>query len=328
MTTAHTIAEKIGGALPLRRLLRDYGQIVILALGTIIFAALEPAFVSTENLIGILYQISLIGIMAVCSTFVVISGGIDLSVGPVVALAGLMAAFTLEGTGLALVPAVLAGIAIGAGVGLLNGLAVARFQLPPIVVTLAMMSIVRGAALLVGGSVLHLIREPAAFLFIGSGRVVGLPIPIFIFVATAAIMWFIQTRTSFGLSVFAIGENAAAARLCGLALTRVRMLVYLISGAGAGIAGVILAAQVRTASANYGNGIELDVIAAIVLGGTSLKGGSGAIYRSVIGALLIGGMNNGLSILNVSTNLQLVAKGVIIVVAIALDNFLYRWSES
>jgi ribose/xylose/arabinose/galactoside ABC-type transport system permease subunit len=110
-------------------LLRDYGQIVILALGTIIFAALEPAFVSTENLIGILYQISLIGIMAVCSTFVVISGGIDLSVGPV-ALAGLMAAFTLEATGLALAPALLAGIAIGAGVGLLNGLAVARFQLP------------------------------------------------------------------------------------------------------------------------------------------------------------------------------------------------------
>ena len=328
MTTANIIAEKLGGMLSLRRLLRDYGQIVILALGTIIFATLEPAFVSTENLIGILYQISLIGIMAVCSTFVVISGGIDLSVGPVVALAGLMAAFTLEGSGLALAPAVLAGIAIGAGVGLLNGLAVARFQLPPIVVTLAMMSIVRGAALLVGGSVLHLIREPAAFLFIGSGRAVDLPIPIFIFVGTAAIMWFIQTRTSFGLSVFAIGENAAAARLCGLALTRVRTLVYLISGAGAGIAGVILAAQVRTASANYGNGIELDVIAAIVLGGTSLKGGSGAIYRSVIGALLIGGMNNGLSILNVSTNLQLVAKGVIIVAAIALDNFLYRWSES
>jgi ribose/xylose/arabinose/galactoside ABC-type transport system permease subunit len=328
MTTADTIAKKLGGALPLRRLLRDYGQIVILALATIIFAALEPAFVSTENLIGILYQISLIGIMAVCSTFVVISGGIDLSIGPVVALAGLMAAFALEATGLALAPALLAGIATGAGVGLLNGLAVARFDLPPIVVTLAMMSIVRGAALLIGGSVLHLIREPAAFLFVGSGRVVGLPIPIFIFVVTAAIMWFIQTRTSFGLSVFAIGENAAAARLCGLALTRVRTLAYLISGAGAGIAGVILAAQVRTASANYGNGIELDVIAAIVLGGTSLKGGSGAIYRSVIGALLIGGINNGLSILNVSTDLQLVAKGVIIVVAIALDNFLHRWSES
>ena len=196
MTTAHTITEKIGGALSLRRLLRDYGQIVILALGTIIFAALEPAFVSTENLIGILYQISLIGIMAVCSTFVVISGGIDLSVGPVVALAGLIAAFTLEGSGLALVPALLAGIAIGAGVGLLNGLAVARFQLPPIVVTLAMMSIARGAALLIGGSVLHLIREPAAFLFIGSGRAVGLPIPIFIFVVTAAIMWFIHSLRS------------------------------------------------------------------------------------------------------------------------------------
>jgi ribose transport system permease protein len=128
----------------------------------------------------------------------------------VVALAGLMAAFTLEGTGLALVPAVLAGIAIGAGVGLLNGLAVARFQLPPIMVTLATMSIVRGAALLVGGSVLHLIREPAAFLFIGSGRAIGLPIPIFIFVATAAIMWFIQ-------AVVRLGAHARAhARLSDL----------------------------------------------------------------------------------------------------------------
>jgi len=271
---------------------------------------------------------SLIGIMAVCSTFVVISGGIDLSVGPVVALAGLVAAFMLEATGLALIPALLAGLAAGVGVGLLNGLAIAKFHLPPIVVTLAMMSIVRGAALLLGGSVLHLIREPERFLFIGSGRVVGLPFPIFIFLGVAAIMLFIQARTSFGLSVFAAGENAAAARLCGLALTRTRTLVYVISGIGASIAGIILAAQVRTASATYGNGIELDVIAAIVLGGTSLKGGSGAIYRSVIGALLIGGMNNGLSILNVSTNLQLVAKGVIIVLAIALDNVLYRWSET
>jgi len=140
-------------------------------------------------------------------------------------------------------------------------------------------------------------------------------------------MLFLQTRTRFGLTVFAIGENEEAARLCGLPVTRTRLLVYAISGIGAAIGGLMLSSQVSTAWATYGTGIELDVIAAIVLGGTSLSGGNGSVYHSVIGALLIGEMNNGMSMLNIPLEQQLIAKGLIIVLAIALNNRLLKWAD-
>lgn len=310
-----------------RKLLGQYGMLLVLLLVMLAFSLVRPVFWSLNNQINIVFASSLIGLMAVCSTFVVITGGIDLSVGSTVALSGLIAALTLEATGGSIFLALLAGMASGALVGMVNGSAVAYLGLPPIVVTLATMSIIRGAALLIGGSVLHLIREPAAFLFIGGGRISGIPFPIFIFAACGAVMLFVQVRTRFGLSVFAIGDNERAACLCGLPVRLIKLLVYLISSLGAGLAGIMLASQVSTASANYGNALELDVIAAIVVGGTSLSGGRGSIHRSVLGALLVAAINNGLSILNVSTDQQLFAKGIIIVIAITLGNWLQKWSE-
>ncbi|MBX3062704.1 MAG: ABC transporter permease [Anaerolineae bacterium] len=311
----------------LRRLIGQYGLLIILLLVTLAFALARPAFWSLNNQINIVFASSLIGIMAVCSTMVVLTGGIDLSVSSVVAISGLTAALVLESDSTLLVPSIVAGLAVSGVVGLINGTVIAYLGLPPIVVTLAALTIVRGAALLIGGSILHLIREPAEFLFIGGGRLLGLPFPIFIFAAIAVIMLFVQMRTRFGLTVFAIGENERAAILCGLPVRRVKLLVYLISSLGAGIAGIVLASQVSTASANYGNALELDVIAAIVVGGTSLSGGRGSVHRSVLGALLIAAVNNGLSILNVSTDQQLIAKGLIIIVAISLGNWLQKWSE-
>jgi ribose/xylose/arabinose/galactoside ABC-type transport system permease subunit len=311
-----------------RRFLRAYSLALMLVVVTALFTAIQPAFIQPENVIGILYQVSLIGTMAVSSTFVIITGGIDLSVGPVVALAGLAAVFSLRDNGQVLVPALFAGLLTGLICGVLNGIAVAAFRLPAIVVTLATVSIYRGAALLIGGSVLHQVRGPESFLYIGSGRVAGfIPFPIFIFVGMTLVMYFLQTRTRFGLTVFATGENAEAARLCGLPVARTRLLVYLISGIGAAIGGIVLSSQVSTGAATYGNGIELDVIAAIVLGGTSLRGGSGSVLHTVIGALLIGEINNGLSMLNVSIEQQLIAKGLIIVLAIALSDRLSRWAD-
>jgi len=189
------------------------------------------------------------------------------------------------------------------------------------------MSIFRGIALLTGGSTLHEVTGPASFLFIGQGKIAGLPFPIFIFGAVALIMLFLQTRTRFGLNVFAVGENEEAARLCGLPVTRTRVLVYIISGIGAAIGGIMLTSQVNTAWSTYGTGIELDVIAAIVLGGASLTGGTGSISRTVIGALLIGEMNNGMSMLNVSVEQQLIAKALIIILAIAFNDKLLKWAE-
>jgi ribose/xylose/arabinose/galactoside ABC-type transport system permease subunit len=322
MTTLTTQPGSTRGRALAWRVFKDYGFLMILALVMCVFALLNRAFVSPNNLIGILYQVSMIGIMAVCSTFVLITGGVDLSVGAIVALSGLVASFVLEAPGQSLVLALLAGVMVGIVVGFLNGVIVARFDLPAMMVTLATMSIVRGVALLLGEANLHLIRQPESFLFIGSGRLFGLPFPIYIFAAAAASMMFIQVRTRFGLHVFAVGENLEAARLAGLPLIGTKALVYTISGIGAAIAGLVLSSQVHTASAVYGNGLELDVIASIVLGGTSLMGGSGSVHRSVLGALLIGIINNGLSMLNVNIQLQLVVKGLIIILALTADRYL------
>jgi len=305
-----------------QRFFRNYGLILIMVLVIAVIAIFQHNFLSLENIVGILYQTAIIGVMAVCMTFVIITGGIDLSVGPVVAISGLYAVFAMEATHLSLIPGLVVGILCGLVAGTINGYMIARYKLPPFIVTLGMMSIVRGVALLSGEANLHLISGPASFVFIGNGKIFGIPVAIFIFAIVAAIMYFIQTRTPFGLTVFAIGENQEAARLAGLPVFKTKTLVYTISGLGAGIAGLMLASQVHTASAVYGNGIELDVIASVVLGGTSLMGGSGSVLRSVLGALLIGIINNGLSMMNVSIWMQPIAKGAIIIVALALDRYL------
>ncbi len=323
MTTLRGRTEATAGRSTVRRVFRDYGFVLILAVVMLAFALINPSFGSPGNLIGIVYQVSIIGIMAVCSTFVLITGGVDLSVGPVMALSGLLAYFVLQGTGENLMLGLLAGLLVGVVVGSLNGGIIARFQLPPMIVTLGTMSIVRGVALLLGEASLHSVRGPAAYLFIGSGRLLGLPFPIYIFVTAALVVMFVQLFTRFGLTVFAIGENLEAARLCGLPLIRTKTLVYTLSGVGAAIAGLVLSSQVHTASAVYGNGYELDVIAAIVVGGTSLSGGSGSVHRSVLGALLIGVINNGLNVLNVNIQLQLIVKGLIIIAALALDQYFH-----
>jgi ribose/xylose/arabinose/galactoside ABC-type transport system permease subunit len=304
-------------------MVRDYGFLVATLAAGLVFAVLEPSFLKRDNLIGIVGSVAIIGVMAVCSTFVVITGGIDLSVGPVMALAGLLAAYRLE-AGDGLTAAILVGLVAGAAVGLTNGLIVSWLSLPPIVVTLGMLSIVRGIALLYGESALHPIAGPPAFLDIGGARPLGIPFPVLLFLAVGAVAYLAQQRSRFGFTVFAVGENREAARLCGLPLARTETLAYVLSGLGAAAAGIVLASQVHTASATYGGGYELDVIAAIVVGGTSLFGGSGSVHRSILGALTIGMINNGLSILNVDLSKQLIVKGAIIVVALSFDQFLRR----
>jgi ribose/xylose/arabinose/galactoside ABC-type transport system permease subunit len=308
-------------------LVRQYSLLIILLLVTLFFTSQNPAFLTWRNATNILLQVSIVVTMAACSTFVIITGGIDLSVSSVVGLAGLLAVITLEDTGQALVPALGVGLGVGALIGLINGVVISAMKLPPIIVTLASMTIVRGIALLIAGGSLYQISGPEAFLFIGRERIATVPVPVFIFGGVTLLIYLLQAHTRFGMNVFAIGENEDAARLCGLPVNRTRILVYMLSGLGAALGGLMLAAQVSTAKATFGEGMELDVIAAIVLGGTSLRGGKGSVIRSALGALLIGEMNNGLSMLNVSTDQQLIAKGIMIVLGIALNDFLYRWSE-
>ena len=290
-----------------------------------IFTVAEPAFLSLDNLNGILRQVALTGIMAIFMTFVIMTGGIDLSIGPVMALAGLAAYAVYYGTELPVGFALVFGLVAGAAVGAINGFAIAVLRLPPIIMTLGMLSIVRGFALLMGGPDLHQIRDEPVYTFLGNGRVLGLPVSVWVFLVLTAVMLWVQKRTSFGLMVSAIGDNARAVHLSGRSVAKTVCLVYIFCGVGAAIAGMLLSSQVHTASATYGEfGTELDVIAAVVLGGASLMGGKGSVLRTFFGVLLLGVINNGLNIMNVPVDQQLMVKGVIIVAALALSEWAQR----
>jgi ribose/xylose/arabinose/galactoside ABC-type transport system permease subunit len=282
------------------------------------FGVAKPIFLSPENLVSILHQVAIIGIMATGMTFVIMTGGIDLSIGPILAIAGVFAAEVLSGANSNTFLAVCVALGACAVIGAINGFLIAYGGLAPFVVTLAGLSIVRGAALLIGGPDLHLIRGPASFIAIGSGSFAGGPLSVLIFAAVIVVASFIQYGTTFGVSTLAIGANQRAAWLSGHRVRFVRMMAYVICATCAGIAGVIQASQVHTAAATYGMGIELDVIAAVVVGGASLAGGSGSVMLTMVGVLLIGVMNNGLGLLNTPIEWQLIAKGLIIIIALGL----------
>ena len=289
--------------------------IIVIAIA---FALAEPAFLNADNLIGIVRQVALTGIMATCMTFVIMTGGVDLSVGPVLAIAGLVSYYCLE-AGLPLVLVILAGLSVGVLIGMANGLIIAYMQLPPIIVTLATLSIVRGSALILGGPEQHLIRNEPEYSFIGSGSLFGLPLSIYIFAFVSVLMILVQRHTPLGLLVAAIGDNERAAQLSGHRTRITKTTVYAISGLGAAIAGIVQSSQVHTALATYGPfGTELDVIAAVVLGGTSIMGGNGSVARTLLGVFFLGVVNNGMNILNVPIDIQLIAKGATIVAALAL----------
>ena len=290
-----------------------------------IFTIAEPAFLSFDNLNGILRQVALTGIMAIFMTFVIMTGGIDLSIGPVMALSGLAAYAVFFGTELPIGFAILFGLFSGIVIGAINGFAVAILRLPPIIMTLGMLSIVRGFALLMGGPDLHQIRNEPFYTYLGNGRIFELPVSVCVFFVLTAFMYWVQKRTSLGLMVSAIGDNERAVYLSGRSVAKTVCLVYILCGAGAAIAGMFLSSQVHTASATYGEfGTELDVIAAVVLGGASLMGGKGSILRTFFGVLLLGVINNGLNILNVPVDQQLMVKGIIIVLALALSEWVQR----
>ena len=302
---------------PLSRSLAKHALIIAILVFALIFSLLQPAFLKPENLIGIMRQVSLVGIMAVCMTFVIMTGGVDLSVGPVLAISGLTAYFTLDG-GWPLPIAVGAGLSLGIVIGLANGFLVAVFRLPPIIVTLATLSIVRGSALILGGPDLHSIRGHDSYTFIGSGSLFGAPMSVWLFCAVTAAVVLLQFATPLGVRVAAIGDNERAAYLSGHGVRSIKLSIYALSSLGAAIAGIIQTSQVHTAAATYGEfGTELDVIASVVLGGTSLHGGTGSVVRTIFGVLFLGVMNAGMNILNVPINSQLIIKGVLIALALA-----------
>ena len=287
-------------------------------------------FLTTDNGLNILRQISVNLCLSVGMTLVIVSGGIDLSVGAILGLAGAIAAGVLK-TGLALpafgvllkctvTGAIVAALVVGAALGWFNGFVIARFQLPPFVATLGMLSIARGLTMLwTGGFPITGLGSELGFL--GTGAPLGVPMPVWISAVLVAGFVVIMRHMVFGRHVYAVGSNELTARLAGLRIDRIRIAVYTLAGALAGVAGLIVTARLDSAQPNAGLGYELDSIAAVVIGGTSLSGGRGTILGTVLGCLIIGVLNNGLFLLNVSPFWQQVIKGTVILVAVAIDKF-------
>lgn len=300
--------------------LREVGIIIAFLVILVILMILSPnAFAKPANLVNILKQASINGILAMGMMFVIISGGIDLSVGSIVALAGVVAAtFAHPGEYPLIVPIVLAAV-IGALVGLFNGVSVAYGNIPPFIVTLGTMTIVRGMALIAanGQPVFNVTKS---FEGIAGGFVFDMiPHLVVYFVVIAGICAFIITRTVFGRRVYAIGGNETAAKVSGINVNRIKVAVYTLSGFLAGLSGLLLASRLISGNPTSGQSYELDAIAAVIIGGVSMSGGAGKWYGTIIGALLIAVIGNGLDILNVSSHFQLIIKGSIIIVAVLLD---------
>lgn len=305
-----------------------FRSLLALALMVFVLSLLSDRFLTPDNGWNILRQISVNLCLSVGLTLVILSGGIDLSVGAILGLAGAVAAGVLK-HGLA-VPgtdlgfefttsgAILTGIAVGGAAGWANGFAITRFTLPPFVATLGMLSIARGLTMLwTGGFPITGLGD--SFGHLGTGAWLGMPVPVWIMLALTGVFIVVTQRTRFGRHLYAVGGNERAARLTGLAVSRIKIAVYTLAGALAGVAGLIVTARLDSAQPNAGLGYELDAIAAVVIGGTSLSGGRGSVAGTVLGCLIIGVLNNGLFLLNVSPFWQQVIKGVVILIAVALD---------
>ncbi|MBO0663098.1 ribose ABC transporter permease [Jiella sp. MQZ9-1] len=298
------------------------GILVVLAALVIFMVVFAPNFNRVDNLLNILRAISINAILAAGMTFVILTAGIDLSVGSTVAVSGVVAVLAAI-SGWSMPMALLAGVGVGALCGLVNGALSAYLALAPFIVTLGMMSFLRGLAYtLTEGR--PIVSSDLSFKVLGSGYFLGIPVPVYVMIAVYLIAWFLLERTRYGRHVYAVGGNPKAARLAGIKINRIVTSVYVIAGICAGLAGLIFAARVISAQPTAGQGYELDAIAAVVLGGTSLAGGRGRIVGTLVGSVILGVLTTGLILLNVPFFTQLLIKGVVIIFAVTIDSLKQR----
>lgn len=297
--------------------LRDAGTFFGLVLIFAVFAVLNPIFLTAPNLINILQQSSINACIALGMTFVIISGGIDLSVGPTAAVSAIVGA-TMMIAGVPVPLAVMAAIATGMACGLFNGTLVAVAGLQPFIVTLGGLSLYRALALIfTGGNPIFGI--PPAFRDTINGMVFGVPVPVIIVAVIALILWVVLNRSPLGEYILAVGGNPEAARIAGVPVARTKITVYVLSGGLAAVAALILTGRLGAADPTMGNLWELDAIAAAAIGGASLMGGKGSVVGTLMGAVILGGLRNGLTLMNVQAFYQLLATGIIILVAMLID---------
>lgn len=309
--------------LPLRRLQgRQFGTLVGLLLLSLVLTILTPYFLTVSNLVNVVQQSAIIAIVAAGITFVIISGGIDLSVGSILALGGLVMADALH-AGVAMPVAMVIGLLVGLVAGCVNGLLVTFGRLPPFIATLGTMSAIRGLALMYNdGSPISGFSNN--FREFATGAVLGIPAPVITMLVVFVIAHFVLTRTKVGRYAYAIGGNEEGALLSGIDVTFHKIVVYGISGMLSALSAVLLTARLNSAQPIAATGYELDAIAAAVIGGTSLLGGEGTLFGTLIGALIMGVLRNGLNLLNVSSYVQQVAIGSVIIIAVFVDMALKR----
>lgn len=297
--------------------LDKYKSLIGLVILCAIITFVSPSFMTLSNITNVFTQVSTNAIIAVGMTFVILTGGIDLSVGSTVAISGALAASIIKSTNNIFL-AVLAASAVGIAIGLINGLLISKGKLQAFIATLATMTIFRGVTLVfTDGTPISKLSEE--FVNIGNGKIGFIPVPVVITVIVSVVAIYVLSQTRFGRYLYALGGNEDSARLSGINTTKIKTLVYVISGFASSIAGVIIASRIGSASPNAGTGFELDAIAAVVIGGTSLAGGEGRITGTLIGALIIGVLNNGLNLMNVSPFYQSIVKGLVILIAVLLD---------
>jgi inositol transport system permease protein len=318
--------------------IRKYAIVLILLGMFLVMTILSDAFLAPRNLFNVVRQISVMGLIAIGVTMVIITAGIDLSSGSILALAAVVAASLAQrtdwagakypGLDLPVIVPIVAALSIGAICGAVNGTLIARFAIPPFIATLGMMTVARGVAFIYSERPVSSLND--AYNFLGQGELLkiipiegqpplGIPVPVIILAVVAVVSHIMLNNTRFGRHIYAIGGNEQAARISGLNVGRIKVGVYLIAGLLAGLAGLVLSSRISSGQPGLGVGYELDAIAAAVIGGTSLSGGIGTIWGTIVGALIIGVLNNGLDLLNFSAYAQTIIKGSIIVIAVIID---------
>jgi len=326
--------------MPRLRIRREYGLLSALVFVMGLYSVLAPGFLTPFNLINVLRQVSIVEIAAVGGTMVILLGGIDLSTGSIVNLSGCAAAMFLLGNGgvynglgygqsyplWAAIVAIMLAIAVGAGVGFTNGLIITKGRIPPFIATLATMTAFQGLAELLTNANPVLIQV-GPYTDVALGEFLDIPYAIYIMVLITIAGWVMLTKTKIGRQVYAFGGNPVAATLSGVRGNRVQLLVYVLAGALAGVSGIIVSALVTSGQPVGAVGFNLDVIAAVVVGGTSLMGGRGTLMGTVLGAMFIAVLGNGLTLLNVQTYWQEILRGLVIAGAVGLDGFVARRSR-
>ncbi len=301
--------------------------IAILLLAVVVLAVLSKPFFTLDNLLNQGRFMTEVGLIAMPMTFVIVTGGIDLSVGSTLGLCAILLGYSWKNWGFPLEAAIAFAVLVGGVAGFVNGWFITRFRVPPLIMTISTLALYRGLA--EGISQAHSVRGyPDWFYVLGQGQALGVPTQLWLLLLAIVVFWVVLSRTTFGRALYAIGHNETATRFSGIPVDRIKLLIYTSAGLLAGLAGCIFVSRVSTTRSDMGTGVELDVIAAVVLGGTSIFGGVGTIAGTVLGLLLIQLLKDGLALTGVKGDATIVVIGTVLILSILLTNFAQRRREA